>query len=171
MRILLSFFIFSFLWTHLSAAEDAKSDRTALAEILKNAHISQTDVKNVSNLEKMELGDESQISYDPVSGRIIGLKLHLTEFNDLSLVSTLTGLSVLIISGDEGISQISQLQGLENLSNLKVLSLREHKIHKIKGLQNLKNLEKLDLSMNEISKIEGLENLFEKFRRIGVRSL
>ena len=73
--ILLSFLSFNFILS----AEDAKSDRTALAEILKNAHISQTDIKNVSNLEKMELGDDNQISYDPVSGRIIGLKLHLTE--------------------------------------------------------------------------------------------
>ena len=96
MRLFLSIYFFFFLLFGLLGAEDAKSDRTAFAEVLKNAHISQTDVKNVSNLEKMEFGDENQISYDPVSGRIVGLKLHLTEFNDLSLISSLTGLKVLM---------------------------------------------------------------------------
>ena len=159
MRVIYTLFFFLFIFSSSSAAEDAKSDRTALAAILKNAHISQTDIKNVSNLEKMELGDDNQISYDPVSGRIVGLKLHLTEFNDLSLVANLKELKVLIIHGNEENEQINNLQGLEEITNLRVLSLREHKIQKIKGLQNLKNLEKLDLSMNEISKMEGIENL------------
>ena len=94
MQLLYILFFSLFLFSSSSAAEDAKSDRTALAAILKNAHISQTDIKNVSNLDKMELGDDNQISYDAVSGRIIGLKLHLTEFNDLTLVATLKELKV-----------------------------------------------------------------------------
>ena len=132
MQLLYILFFSLFLFSSSSAAEDAKSDRTALAAILKNAHISQTDIKNVSNLDKMELGDDNQISYDAVSGRIIGLKLHLTEFNDLTLVATLKELKVLIIHGNEDNERIGSLQGLDNLTNLKVLSLREHKIQKIK---------------------------------------
>ncbi|EJS6044754.1 InlB B-repeat-containing protein, partial [Listeria monocytogenes] len=88
------------------------------------------------------------------------MKLELIQFNsnqisNLSPLSNLTNLSVLILS-DNKISDLSPLSGL---TNLKKLQLSENQLSDLTPLSGLTNLTFLDMNKNKISDISPLANL------------
>ena len=110
------------------------------------------------------------------------LGLYGHEFSDLTPISKLNKLDILVIESNPNIKSLepisnlnnldalnlsfneldsNDIQPLSNLTNLKALILYDNNISEIDSLKGLKNLEGLSLSNNNLTSLEGLptENL------------
>lgn len=122
-------------------------------------HIDLSFLKNVKNLEILEIGCNSITDITPISNltKLKELTVKHSEVSDISPLKSLINLTNIHMTGNH-ISDISCLSGLVNLENV---GLEENEIEDISVVKNWPNLKCLCISNNKISDISCLASLKE----------
>jgi Effector-associated domain 10 len=135
--------------------------------------------KNLSNLQQLNLSDASGRNSEIVKKYLINNKMTSIGLpNDIRVLSSLTQLKELDLSGHWRVKDISPLRSLKHLqkldlegdglsdvselllfSNLKILNLEKNQISDITPLTSLKNLTELNLRKTDVENIQSLSSL------------
>ncbi|MFH1588764.1 MAG: hypothetical protein ABIA76_05500 [Candidatus Diapherotrites archaeon] len=117
-------------------------------------------VKEKGDSALQEISDLTCITYfnlEPYGNRL-GETHPFSEITDISALSSLTNLRVLILINTD----VSDITALENLTKLEKIDAIGSEISDLTPLRNLKNLQKINLNLTkvtDVSPLSGLENL------------